>query len=138
MPVKKGIRTVFDNTNEVFAEKSTPIITFQLVDENGAGIPASALNSFELTYFNEKTNAVINNRLEQNVLNANNVTVDSSGNVTWVMQEADTVIVDTGAVGVGVKESHIASFSWEYDGTVSDMRGRHEVQMYIINMGLVS
>lgn len=85
-----------------FSERSSAQIAFDIKDANGAAVPASALSSAQLTLFDMDTysgkasspsEGIINNRLNQDVLNASNVTIDSNGHVVWSVQADDNVIV---------------------------------------------
>lgn len=57
--------------------------TATIKDETGAAIAAASLTTLTLTLFDLNTNTIINSRSAQNCLNANGVTVDSSGNLVW-------------------------------------------------------
>jgi hypothetical protein len=62
---------------------------------------------------NASNDAVINGRDEQDVLNGNNVTVDSAGALTWLIQPADTTMNSA----VAAVEEHRAKFSFTYVDT---------------------
>ena len=114
-------------------EKTTPTIKGTLKDENGTAIPAASLATLTLTLYSlSGAQPIINTRQEQNVLNANNVVVDSSGLLTWSMQEADTAIIATTEVG---SEKHRAVFAWGYG---SAKKGRHIIDMTITSLEKVS
>jgi hypothetical protein len=74
-------------------EGSSARYTATLLDELGAGVPAASLTTLTLTLYDDKTGAIINGRNAQNVLNANGVSVDASGNLVWAITPADTPIV---------------------------------------------
>lgn len=63
----------------------------------------------------------INSRSNQNVKNANNVTISTLGEVVWTIQAADNTI--QGTLDDGEYETHIAMFVWTLtDGTVGSFR----------------
>ena len=99
-------------------ENNTYKVTFDLVDEDGTAIADSAVGTFLCTlyYFNDDNPnsdpyhlATINNRYNQNVKNANNVSMTSTSNVTWYMQPEDNVMLSSKEV-----ELHTALFTWYY------------------------
>jgi len=93
--------------------KTSAWYSAKLLDRLGAAIPASALTTLKLTLYAPDFVGVtpafniINSRSEQNVLNANQCTLDSSGNFVWAMTPLDTVMLSSGAY-----ERHIALFEW--------------------------
>lgn len=110
-------------------ERSSRRITFQITDENDAGVPAASLTSLTLTLYPVRApDMVINGRDGQNVLNTNNVTVDASGNGVWDMQPADNQIVD----GSQAIELHRALFVWTWAGGAK--RGPYELDLYVTNL----
>lgn len=115
-------------------EKSTVKYTATIKDETGAAIPAANLSSLVLTLWNmsDPLKAVINSRSAQNVLNANNVTVDSNGLVTWTMQPADNAIqITTNRV-----ERHRALFVFTWASGAK--QGAHEVDFDVLNIEKLS
>lgn len=116
-------------------EKSTPVYKTVLKDENKSAIASGDLTSLTLTLYNEDDDAIINNRNAQDVLNANNVTVDSSGNLEWKIQTADTAIQGSG-IGTNEIENHIALFHYKWDS--GNQEDYHEVVLPIINLNKVS
>ncbi len=93
-------------------ENSIAKYTGQLVDENSVGISSTGLTAFTLTLYNIADGAIINTRDGQDVLNDNNVTVGTTGLVTWTIQQVDNPIVDTSKE----YETHVALWQWEWDG----------------------
>lgn len=87
-------------------ELTSASYTTTLKDETGAVIPAASLTALTLSLYEANGGATVNSRSNQNVLNANNVTVDSNGLLTWAIQPADTAIID----GTKAVEPHIAVF----------------------------
>lgn len=114
--------------NEIL-EKTSPKITATIQDEDDVGIPAASLDTLTLTLFNfdDTAKTIINSRTAQDVLNANNVTVDGSGNLVWSVQALDTIIVGTAAY-----ERHRAVFGWTYNSGAKN--GKHIIDMTIKNL----
>lgn len=112
-------------------EATTALYTFTLVNEFDEGVPMGVLGTLIMTYYDLVSGALINGRHDQNVLNANDVTVTEVvgpplvTTVTWVIQPADSVIVDDRLE----LEQHVALFRWSwYSGTHFSA---HEVQFGI-------
>lgn len=107
-------------------EATTGTFTGTLTANDGVTpIPAASLLTFTLTLYNILANGTvnyINGRNAQNVLNANNVTVNASGLVTWSIQAADSALIE--AVPF---ERHIALWEWTATGVV----GKHETVMVV-------
>lgn len=103
-------------------ELSTGSYTAVIVGNDGVTpLPAVTLATLTLTLYvikGDGTQAVVNGRNVQNVLNQNNVTVDANGNLTWAIQVADTTLVETIPF-----EIHRAVFAW----TWASGAGNHEV-----------
>lgn len=113
-------------------ERSTRKVTALVTDQDDAGLPAASLTTLTLTLYSLHSLAIINSRDHVSVLNANNGTVDSSGNLAWESQPADNQILDaTLAV-----EIHRALFEWTWaSGTKA---GKHEVDLYVRNLNKVT
>jgi len=62
---------------ETLLEGTTGLYSFALVDEAGTGIDSSFLDSLGVTLYDLDSNQIINNRQDQNILNANNGTVET-------------------------------------------------------------
>lgn len=98
-----------------------------LQDETGIPISWTELDALTLTYYNQADGAIINGRDEQDILNANDVTVDAEGVLLWALQSADTIIVDTNVTSRQL-ERHVALIEWTWDTTKV---GRYEVLLDI-------
>ena len=118
-------------------EETTAIYGTTVQDEDGAGIAAASLTTLTLTLYNkdDTIKTIINTRDGQDVLNANNVTVDGSGVLEWTMQPNDNQIIGTSA-SVGGDEEHIALFQWTYSGGAK--AGKHEVRILVKNLEKVT
>lgn len=110
-------------------ERSSFLFTGKIVDEAGSPIPGSSLSSLTLTLFNAADKSIINSRDDQNVLNANEVTVNESGDLTWNSVAGDSPIV--GSVGIGQTEHHVAMFEWTWG---SNRRGSHLLNIYVVQL----
>jgi hypothetical protein len=107
-----------------FNEQTTGQITGQFVDQLGVGVPATSLVSLKLTLTDKNSGTVINNRNAQNILNASNVTVDSSGNFVWTVLPADNIIIDDTLT----VETHVALFQATW-GTTGGLNFAIEIQV---------
>lgn len=112
-------------------EKTTARLTGQLLDETGAGVPASSLTTLKLTLYDKLTGTVINSRDQQDVLNTNDVTIDNSGNLVWTMKPADNVILDD-TLNV---ETHVALFEATWS---SSKAANMELEFQVRNLARVS
>ena len=114
-------------------EKTTQLYTANFVDETGVGIPSASLNTLTMTLYDAITNAAINARSTQNILNANNVTVSSSGLLTWTMQPNDNAILNAGLA----QELHFALFQWTWTSGTSKA-GKHQAAFSVVNLANVA
>jgi len=106
--------------------------TDPLVDEDGVVIPGTLVASATLTLYDQRTGAIINSRNQQNVNNANNVTIADTGILSWVLQPADNAIVNSKLA----QEVHVAVFDLRWDAGSS--RSLHEVKILVNNIGKVT
>lgn len=108
-------------------EETTATYEADIVDESPtpAPVPAAALVSLTLTLYERKTGTIINGRDAQNVLNANDVTVDAQGHLTWRMAAADNQHI----AGNGTVEVHVALFEYSYGSPVK--KGNHELYIQL-------
>ncbi len=111
-------------------EDAVALLKATLKDETDAVIPSTSLTKLTLTLWNEADGSIINSRNDQNVLNANNVTVDSSGKLAWTAQTADNPIIDDSKD----YEFHVARFKFEYGGGNPTKRGYRYVRIRVRNM----
>ena len=118
---------------DVILEKTSPKITATIQDEDGTAIPAASLDTLTLTLYNlnDSAKTIINDRDAQDVLNTNNVTVDSSGNLIWSVQSLDTIIV-----GTQERENHRAVFEWTYSSGTKN--GKYQIDMEIKNLAKIT
>ena len=121
-------------------ERSSKVVTFTILDENGDPVPDSVLTSATLTLFDLLTGkasgspmqGVINSRGDQDVLNDNDVTIDGDGLVTWAMQPADNIIVTPRRQ----IERHRAMFSFAWPGASPGLTGSfdYEFEIEVVNL----
>lgn len=110
-------------------EKKTGVYSFTIKKEDGTVVPASALTSATLSLFVPATAAIVNGRDAQSALNANNVTIDEAGLVTWTQQIADMAILDDALE----EETHRALFLFTWQAGAR--QHPHEVDFVIENLG---
>lgn len=119
-----------DATVATLTEGTTPEISATLVDLAGVAVPGSVLDSLVLTYYQEYTQAIINARNAQNVLQANGVTVGADGKLVWGLSLADTVIVNDALE----TEPHIANFTFTYPDGAETKVGSLTLRIPIANI----
>lgn len=100
-------------------EGSTPFLTGTIKDEQGVVVSAASLTAVRLTFYSELSGQPVNGRLNQNVLNANNVTIGGAGEITWKLLEADTLLIENPKPAVGF---HCAVFVFEWFDAQGDPR----------------
>jgi len=116
-------------------ESSTARLTAVVEDETETAIPGASLDTLTLHLYDQTselaspgtTDAVINGRYKQNILNANGCTVDSSGGLAMVFTPADNQIVNTGKS----TERHVALFEYTYAAGLK--AGKEEVLIDVVN-----
>lgn len=115
------------NEQRTLFERTTAIYSFTLEDAANPAvpIPAADLVTLTLTLYDTATNGIINSRDAQNILNANNVTVDSDGLVTFTMQPEDNAII--GAPAANTPEAHGMQFRWTWGSAPPYKAGEHFV-----------
>lgn len=95
-----------------YQANTTGLFSGTLLDEDGDAIPLANINSFTLTVRDAMTGSTINSRSNQNVLNANNVTINNTtGAVNWSIQVGDTTPAST---ATSYRE-HVAEFTCTYE-----------------------
>lgn len=99
-------------TMETQAERSSGVVTATLVDETGAPVAKAGVTALTMTLYDAATNAIINSRKNQNVLDVNNVTMTAAtGIVAWSVQPADMAMVSQ-----LTRETHVAQFTAKWSG----------------------
>lgn len=113
-------------------EKTTNRLTGVLQDETGAVVVAAQLSALTLTLFDVASGTKINSWDNQDALNTNGVTVDSSGNLVWTMVPNDNALVDS----TKQVELHRALFKWTWASGVKT--GRHYIDIVVENLDTVT
>ena len=120
--------------NREIMERTSPRYTAIIEDNDGDPVAGSSLTTLTLTLYNLSPDlAIINTRNKQNVLNANNVTIDGVGALVWEMQQLDTLIV--GTVIAGQNEEHIGLFEGSHTG--GSKHFKHEFSHFIRQLDFV-
>lgn len=109
-------------------QDSTARYTATITDENGDAIPSADLTSVKLTLKNMDDGAIINSRNLQDVLNANDVTIDADGLLTWDMTPDDNPLIDNSRK----KERHRAIFTFVFGAK----QGSHEFEIFVNAIGV--
>lgn len=112
-------------------ELTTSLYSSTLYKENGTTpLSVSDITTLSLTFYDVKTNQLINRPAKQNVLNLNGVTIDTQGNFEWVIDREDNVIIDNSLI----YENHVALFEYTYLN--GEKGGFHDVMIYVRNLNL--
>ena len=112
------------------AEKTTPLLTFTVVDENGAPIAGASLDVCDLMVFDEISGTVLTTPASPGRdIRAN---IDGSGNGSVVLVEAETAIHNT----TRPSEWHIAYIHWEYNAGAGD--GKAKIRFFVRNFTKVT
>ncbi len=115
------------------AEKKSGTYRAVLKDENGQVVSSVVLTSFTLTLYDLPTRAIINNRNGQNVLNANQVTVDVAGNIIWTWLPADQTFINPNRPS----EEHVGLFTAKWNDSSGNQReANHEVHFLVARVVL--
>lgn len=102
---------------------TTALYTARLVDEVGDPIPGALLETLTLTVtaiLGSNNTPIVNGRNEQNVLNANGVTVSEVGALRWELVQEDTAFVGSSRV-----ERHRVEFAWSWGEEEPFKHGKH-------------
>lgn len=110
-------------------ENQSGIYTAKLLDESGNALGSSALTSLTLTLYDKVSTNIINSRTSQNILNANQVTLDAYGKLTWYWLPLDMILVDT----TKLTETHIALFEAKWLDTDSRLRQLNHEVIFVVN-----
>ena len=120
------------DTKENTGAKYTATIT----DADGNALPLADLGTITLTLYDVGSDAIINSRDKQNVKNTNDVTIAATGGLlTWLLQDVDNPIVAGTTTLIQTRQHHRALFEYTYSGDGSP--GKHEFNIYVLNLGKV-
>lgn len=121
-----------------FDEENFYKIVFNLTNsETGNKVALASISSIQITQFYYSPElltsdryhlATINNRYNQNIKNANDVTITASGTVSWIVQADDTVFLNAGNENKE-EELHVAITKWVYGA--DSKSNSHMFFMYI-------
>lgn len=111
-------------------EGTTRVYSSVLKDENNVALTGLPFTGVRLSYYNRLTEAIINNRSNQNALNANNVTIDAAGLLIWKLQEADVILTDGATVPAIVRCRAEFVVEWN-DSTGTPRQTSHEIEIPI-------
>lgn len=116
-------------------EKESRFYDLTFTDQTGTQIALASMSALTLSLFLKDSDPIIyiNSRNGQNILNANNVTIDSAGKITWAIQPADSAMQNADAQ----VEVHVAIFTLTTTGG-TPLTVRHEAHMYVDNLEPVS
>lgn len=119
---------VSTETFSSLTEATSGRYTATIRDETETVLPVSLITVATLTlYAPTAPITIINSRNAQDVLNANGVTIDEAGLLTWTITPADTAISDATLD----TERHIALFHFAWGG---DKGAYHEVVLVVRNL----
>ena len=113
--------------DEMLWQATSGIYSFELVDEENVTVEASQINSLSLSYYDWSDGTIINNRQNQNVLNANDVELITPPalplvtTLSWLIQPEDTVILHP----TQPWEIHVAVWRWSWAGLLR--HGAHQM-----------
>lgn len=102
-------------------EETTAKFTAVVKDQDGTAIPYTSLDTLQLTVYDQDTETVL--RTTTDALNSNGVTVDASGNLTWILEPYETKISNL-TIDIEATEDKVALFEYSYSalktGTITD------------------
>lgn len=118
---------------DIVAEKATCRITGKLVDELGAALGSSQLATLTMTLYALVSGfPILNSNTDKDILNANQGTVDSSGNLVLTLLPADNPIQDD----ANSVETHRALLKWTYGGGAK--AGAAQIEFKVLNLTKVT
>lgn len=97
-----------------------------LLDEEGVGVDAADLDTVTLTLYDTATEDIVNEREEQNILNTNQVEIDTLGNLEWNWLPEDMPLLNEIS---RTPEVHTALFTFIWNSGASQLL--HEVSFRI-------
>lgn len=120
-------RTVL-GSEQAIDELTNPPYEAVLKDEDGIPVQAAQLTSLTFTLYDDETGEIINSRNDINGLNANGMTLDSSGNLVWQPNKEDMAIVTVSKS----LEVHVLLLEWIRNG--GTRHEKHEVVFQVRNL----
>ena len=116
-------------------ENSTAKYTALLKDESESAISLADLTTVTLTLYDKTKDSIINSRDGQNVLNANNVVIETGGVLIWTMQPADNAII-ADKLRSNAYEKHVALFEFTWNS--GNKSGKHELEYEVRQLNKVT
>lgn len=116
----------YADPSRAFAAGSTALYTGHLIDEKGAIIAGSQLDTLTLSIVDSADGSIINSVSQTDILNTNRGTVDESGLLTVALTTEDTALVS------GVKQA-MRSLILEFTYGV-DRKGRHQFDFRVFKL----
>lgn len=110
-------------------ENQSGIYTGKILDESGDPLGPTDLQSLTLSLYDKISGDIINSRTGQNVLNANQVTLDAYGKLVWYWLPSDMVLVDS----TKLIETHIALFEVKWLDSASRARQLNHEVVFVVN-----
>jgi hypothetical protein len=110
---------------DLINEGTTPYLTFTIVNRLEEGFKPTTL---ALTLYNYNDGAIINSRLNQDVMDKEGCATASDGVTTFQFTKEDNIIVDSDAS----VEIHVAYFEWTWNSGL--YVGSHEIELRIQNL----
>lgn len=112
--------------NQLFSVSEGQSCDFVLTptDPDGAAIDANDLLTLTLTLYDDESDAVINSREDQDILDANGGTIEEDLTVTVRLDGDDNVIV--GSASEDEIERHVARFEYTYNDGEQTRTGKAE------------
>lgn len=115
--------------NWTIDEGESGSITASVQDKNGNSLTKVQIESLNITILDIRSNTIINGRNSQNILDANDGTVDNDGTLTFKLQPEDTINVGSPR---GVLEERQVTIEWTWtDLEYVTNTGRHVFSIYI-------
>lgn len=109
-------------TEVIVQEGESCNVVVVVKDMDGAAIAKASIITLTATLFDYATEAAINSRNDQNVLDANQGTVATDGTLTLRLGPLDNVIVGTPATGK--TETHCLEVTWTWNDGVATRTGK--------------
>jgi hypothetical protein len=113
-------------------QETTGKYTATIVDEDGNGISSADITTAVMTLYDTQTEDIINTRDAQDILNANGVTIDTSGNLEWIWDPEDMPILHS----VRKPEVHTALIKITWDSGAKQLY--HEVSFRVNKVRIIS
>lgn len=117
----------FFKDSPIVAKGSSVLYEAKLIDEKGSPVGTLSIDALTLTIIDFKSNTVINDVDETDILNVGRGTLDSLGNLSILLGSEDTLFDGN----VSVKRSMV--IKWTYG---DEKTGSHRVDFNIVSLGI--